>query len=764
MRKLYRLILLCIISYSVINAQSNFTELNLQGKEALKTKNKESAAKLFTQSIALNKDADSYYQLAKLYLKIDDSRLENIGYEHSRQATLLEPGNLEFKYLYLDYLEIFGRQVVRAEEYWKIFNSDNRQAKALVKLAEIKFAKYEKFRALKVDTKTWYLDSEVTPYDLKPEVKVELDSAETLYLFALEVDSLNYEGLFGITKLYQSTGRPDTAIKYLQKISRYYPQDKDVHLQLGLYYYRKKALDEAYKEFQMAINYMGNEEREDFEYNSVIQLLEPKYKEQFKNMNETEKRGLIEKYWKVSDPLYLTSYNERIVEHYARVAYANLFFSSPDIFLAGWKTDRGQIYIRYGEPVQVERMRQNMQLEDDLRGFGGAGGIGRKTTIYGIDYDARERYRGMTIQHIIDTEAIPDLLVEAWVYKDLPGFVFSGTKNYFKLVTANEFEELWRKPKDARNDEGAVSMLKSRATINSLKDYDNVKAQKIQSYKPVLYGNRINLDNKTFVFNRLGSTGKGIADIYFAYSLPTKDTANINNAKNYTHEIGAFVYDQNVYPLAQIRDTIPDSAIRKNFSSGANEMVNCVGFSIKPARISFAFDARRMVDSNYFTYRKTFDIKRLEDKVLGLSDLVFTNQINLESEFPMGIKRGEISFYPKVNNRVKNGEQFYIYYEVYNLLLDEKKEGSYEQVVTIKPKGEEGISLKKLVKGITTLFTGDEGKVSLTSNYITKEENTQIYLQLDFSGYKPGKYELTITINDKVSGKYTERKTDLEIF
>lgn len=55
----------------------------------------------------------------------------------------------------------------------------------------------------------------------------------------------------------------------------------------------------------------------------------------------------------------------------------------------------------------------------------------------------------------------------------------------------------------------------------------------------------------------------------------------------------------------------------------------------------------------------------------------------------------------------------------------------------------------------------EEKFVVITSNYHTKDKDSQIYLQLDMSGYEPGNYILTIKIKDNVSEKETEQNTKL---
>jgi GWxTD domain len=48
-----------------------------------------------------------------------------------------------------------------------------------------------------------------------------------------------------------------------------------------------------------------------------------------------------------------TPENEFKDEHYRRIAYANLHFPTAT-GKAGWKTDRGRIYIRFGPPDEID--------------------------------------------------------------------------------------------------------------------------------------------------------------------------------------------------------------------------------------------------------------------------------------------------------------------------------------------------------------------------------------------------------------------------
>ncbi|UCG53860.1 MAG: GWxTD domain-containing protein [Candidatus Latescibacterota bacterium] len=57
------------------------------------------------------------------------------------------------------------------------------------------------------------------------------------------------------------------------------------------------------------------------------------------------------KFWESRDPTPGTKENEALEEHLRRVRYVADNFTVGE---EGWKTDRGKVYITYGEPDEVE--------------------------------------------------------------------------------------------------------------------------------------------------------------------------------------------------------------------------------------------------------------------------------------------------------------------------------------------------------------------------------------------------------------------------
>lgn len=95
--------------------------------------------------------------------------------------------------------------------------------------------------------------------------------------------------------------------------------------------------------------------KNDFEY-AVDQLKYVIKKEEKKvllDAPDSLRLEAFENFWKQRDPTPATTRNELRDEYYRRIRYANQYYTT--VNREGWVTDCGMIYIRYGEPDQIER-------------------------------------------------------------------------------------------------------------------------------------------------------------------------------------------------------------------------------------------------------------------------------------------------------------------------------------------------------------------------------------------------------------------------
>ena len=76
--------------------------------------------------------------------------------------------------------------------------------------------------------------------------------------------------------------------------------------------------------------------------------------DQYKKISELEgKRKFMYEFWKKRDPDTSTPGNEYYNKYFQRVRESNQKYST--ISRKGWKSDRGRVYILYGEPSEIER-------------------------------------------------------------------------------------------------------------------------------------------------------------------------------------------------------------------------------------------------------------------------------------------------------------------------------------------------------------------------------------------------------------------------
>ena len=85
----------------------------------------------------------------------------------------------------------------------------------------------------------------------------------------------------------------------------------------------------------------------------VVYVIDAQEREAFLRLNtDAEREHFVEQFWQRRDPTPGSPKNEFREEHYRRIASASERFGSPNA--AGWKTDRGRIYILYGPPDEIE--------------------------------------------------------------------------------------------------------------------------------------------------------------------------------------------------------------------------------------------------------------------------------------------------------------------------------------------------------------------------------------------------------------------------
>ena len=204
----------------------------------------------------------------------------------------------------------------------------------------------------------------------------ELDArqAEDHYRAALLADPTHEGAALGLLGLLYDRRRYEEMARTAADLQGGMPMSARIRFALGLALHRMDRDDEAQLAFDSALVRLSPEEHRDM--TGLATILRRKDAVGYDTLSEARRFALDSLYWDVADPLRLTDVNEARVEFLARVAYADLRFTSAEFNQKGWKTDRGIIILRYGEPPQVAT------LAPQVTEVQGSDALGRITTVW----------------------------------------------------------------------------------------------------------------------------------------------------------------------------------------------------------------------------------------------------------------------------------------------------------------------------------------------------------------------------------------------
>lgn len=307
------------------------------------------------------KMAKAYHQLGLIYLKENtvSGRLK-ATFEIER-ALRLEPENLEFRFSQA-VLELEKGMLYNAmKKFQKIVKDDPKNYEAYIYLADIK-------------------EKEVLHY--QNMISIEPNSSGIIYLnqFAEEFmeETADYyrkaialspdlpDVYYRLALLFYEFKNYPEMVQLLESAVKINPNDKNSRLFLGFAYQNVRKFEQALQQYDAAKQLMSVSEKELME--SIDFILTPEEQKQYRLKTASAQKFYATNFWKQKEPFYLSPVNERLLEHYSRIAYANLRFSRHKAGKEGWETDLGKVFIRFGHPQQKYRTRPYIgELQDNTR-------------------------------------------------------------------------------------------------------------------------------------------------------------------------------------------------------------------------------------------------------------------------------------------------------------------------------------------------------------------------------------------------------------
>lgn len=658
------------------------------------------AIKLFNKSITEFENPESYFELAKIYFEQNTVESRTRARDLIQKAIWKKPASINYRLLQAELMESFSRNLA-FKFYEDIINIDPDCAEALFNLGRIKEEEYYEYinSVIKVES-----DPELSFDDFAFE---DFIKAERYFKKTIKTDSSFTDAYIHLACMYEDIGEPSKGILYLKRLIEIEPENKDANLLLGLLYYKTLQIDSSSSAYTKALNLMNTKEKNDFKFQSASFLLQNKLSDKFKKITETEIEKTVNNFWQVSDPLFLTDYNERLLEHFSRVAYSNLKFSVDELEISGWDSDRGETVIRYGEPLKRVRYRPYIN----------AGG---RTKLM--------------------------LKTDFWYYKDkVLGFVDEyWTENYRFSSPRNGSRHQSQFPGDA--------------------DFfmNDLRRNSPEFYEPKFQGPVIDVPFNIAQFKNIEDDQNSETQVYISYALSSGKTITPDNKYPNSHKYGIFFYKDDSPIETKKLNRLLDLNYKRDLNLSLHEKykVNSLQTDLPSDSGTLAFELIRDIDQGVFANRTKIRIKEFDKTELSMSDIILASDIDKNDD--LAIKRKDLKILPNPLNMFTSINQIFIYYEVYNLNSDKSGTSTFEQRIKISKIDEENDigDILNSVLGFIGLSEAED-QITLSTKYQSYEKNAQVYLQVDMNKYDKGDYNLVVEVEDLSDGSIVSEQTIL---
>ncbi|HMB91909.1 MAG TPA: tetratricopeptide repeat protein [Rhodothermales bacterium] len=566
---------------------------------------------------------------------------------------------------------------------------------------------------------------------------------------ALAVDPRRKGVYTDMMQIFSLKGEYAEALNMLQQMYQFFPEEPQLWTYLGLAHYELGNMEAADRSFETAFRYMEPFEQQAFRDLSYL------LPQSDVDLYEQDPVLYASRYWTSKDPRYLTSYNERRLEHYARLTYADLLYGAPDINLRGWDTQRGRILVRYGQPqVDVVIMPQET-------------GESRQTQdlILQAVTEPQDPENATGEQEEVDPSAAAIELTNA---RDLNA-QGSRQSNFFEeLNTYNiweygafrfVFEDPFRNGEYRLYSPPASAM--SAGADGWVNDYV-IRARETFRKIPERYeyeapGRQIELPYLTTAFK--GEDGK--ADLYLHYGIPISGIDEQEEMLEITANTGMFLISNNHDLLVERRRTIyglPTSHI-VDFKD-AKLWVDTQAMQAPPGDHEVSMEFETASGATVAVQRRGVLVPDFSEDRLAVSDLMLAYRIEeVFDDKALGaneIVRNGFSILPAPWSVYAVDQPIYAYYETYNLERDDSGKTDYDVELLLVPK-EQAKGLRKLFKG---LIGGEKG-VSVSYHGSETLRNENLYQILDASDQETGLYTLILRVRDNIAGRTVETERDL---
>jgi GWxTD domain-containing protein len=482
----------------------------------------------------------------------------------------------------------------------------------------------------------------------------------------------------------------------------------------------------------------------------VAYIITDEERKAFKNLgNDEEREAFIEQFWLRRNPNPDSPDNEFREEHYRRIQYANDHYAAGK---PGWKTDRGHIYIAFGAPDSVESHPSGGSYNRPIDEGGGETatfpfevwhyryleGVGDNIDIEFVDTCQCGDYHFTIDRGEKDALAkVPGAGLTQW-----ESIGMAQKKDRFK----GGFESLGTGPLDSSNQSKQFDRLEMAAKLFApppIKFHDlesAISEHKIMSgpifpfdvrtdfvkvtSSTVLVPITVQIKNRDVTFVTKDGVAKGVVNILGKVTTLTHKTVQ--------------TFEDTV-SVEQPAELLQASLDRKSIYWKAVPLLPGL------YRLDIAIKDVNNPD-HIGIYGRSLDVPQYHDEKLGTSSLILADRIYPVSSHDIGQGNcviGNIHVCPRVSTNAatpvnfKRSQELNFWMQVYNLGINDQTKANEAKVTY------------QIVDTTTNTVVFEKEQDS--KDFGEHSDQLTVEKTLPVAGLQPGKYKVTIKVNDEIS-------------
>jgi len=465
--------------------------------------------------------------------------------------------------------------------------------------------------------------------------------------------------------------------------------------------------------------------------------------------NDEERDAFIEQFWLRRNPNPDSPENEFREEHYRRIAYANEHFAAGK---PGWKTDRGHIYISFGKPDSIESHPSGGSYQRPMEEGGG------ETSTFPFETWHYRYLEG--IGENVDLE-----FVDTCQCGDYHFTIDRGEKDALLHVPGagqTQWEEMGQAKKADRFKGGFENLgTGPLSSSQQAKQFDRIElAAKIFAPPPIKFK-----DLESFISEHKLLTGPVFPfDVRTDFVKVTENTVLVPITIQIKNRDITFVTKDGVArgvvnilgkvttlthkTVQTFEDTVevqqPSELLEKSLD---RQSVYWKALPLLPGLYRLDIAIKDVNNKDHVgIYGRGLDVPTYHDEKLATSTLILADQMNSVSSREIGsgnfiigntFIRPRVSPNPATPVKFLRSQAFNFWMQVYNLGIDQATK-SNQATVTYQ--------IIDSATGAVVLEKELESKdLGAHSDQLTVEKSVTI------AGLQPGKYKVTIKVNDAIS-------------